>query len=373
MHEHVRGSIAVADSPNGRSQSITEIRARCNVSEQVPDYVGQDAHVNFGPRWNNLKCVRFGSQEALMTIELPEAFRVDLEHYRLHPAVLDMAGAAHALIKGYNRLEDFYLPFSYGKIRVNAHLPAKLFSHIRHREQENSKNGIAVFDITILDEDGKELVEISDFVLRKITAAAVTAGEGEPFRGLPSDLGYHIQVADGVKTFARLLSLGRLPQIVVAPKDLNTLMEPVSAIKDRPDWNGDGQTQAVLAQHPRPELPTTYIPPGTEPERQITQIWQELLGIQQVGIYDDFFELGGNSLLIVTIHSKVQQTFGVTFPVANMFQYPTVSSLANYVDQLIQGQGSRPSSKNLHERAQRQREALNRQRQLVNEKRRDDR
>ena len=50
---------------------------------------------------------------------------------------------------------------------------------------------------------------------------------------------------------------------------------------------------------------TTFVPAGTEQERKIAEIWQELLGIQQIGIHDDFFELGGHSLMIVTVHSRV--------------------------------------------------------------------
>ena len=55
----------------------------------------------------------------------------------------------------------------------------------------------------------------------------------------------------------------------------------------------------TLVQHSRPELLTRFVPPSTELERKIAEIWQELLGIQQVGIHDDFFELGGHSLMIV--------------------------------------------------------------------------
>ena len=70
-------------------------------------------------------------------------------------------GGAHALIRGRDRLKDFYVPLSYGKVRINAPLPAKLFSHIKVREENGTQKGIAVFDVTILDEDGMEIVQIS--------------------------------------------------------------------------------------------------------------------------------------------------------------------------------------------------------------------
>ena len=111
-------------------------------------------------------------------------------------------------------------------------------------------------------------------------------------------------------------------------------------------------------------------PRVTEQERRIAEIWQELLGIQQIGIHDDFFELGGHSLMIVSVHNKVQQIFDVTFPVAKMFQYPTINALANY---LREGQGDKPSYGDLRDRAERQREALARQKQLVKGKGSNDR
>jgi acyl carrier protein len=109
------------------------------------------------------------------------------------------------------------------------------------------------------------------------------------------------------------------------------------------------------------------VPAGTEQERRIAEIWQELLGIKQIGIHDDFFELGGHSLMIVSVHNRLQQTLNVTFPVAKMFQYPTINALANC---LRQGQDNKPSYENLRDRAKQQRE---RQRQLVKEKGTDDR
>ena len=139
---HARGSVRYVDSLPARAQVLSAIEARCNVSERISADVEQNKHVDFGPRWKNIKRVRFGNQEALLTLELPEAFRADLEQYKLHPALLDMAtGGAHALISGREKLKDFYVPLSYGKARINAPLPAKLFSHIRVREGQGASEG----------------------------------------------------------------------------------------------------------------------------------------------------------------------------------------------------------------------------------------
>ena len=47
----------------------------------------------------------------------------------------------------------------------------------------------------------------------------------------------------------------------------------------------------------RPDLPTAYTPPASDVERQITAVWQDALGIDDVGVHDNFFDLGGNSLI----------------------------------------------------------------------------
>ncbi|WP_414582649.1 amino acid adenylation domain-containing protein [Scytonema sp. PCC 10023] len=83
----------------------------------------------------------------------------------------------------------------------------------------------------------------------------------------------------------------------------------------------------------RPELEALYQPPQTEVEKTIADIWQEILQVENVGIHDNFFELGGHSLLLVQVHSKLQKTFQRDFSMIEMFQYPTISHLARYLNQ----------------------------------------
>lgn len=83
----------------------------------------------------------------------------------------------------------------------------------------------------------------------------------------------------------------------------------------------------------RPELDATYVAPQTEAEQVIATIWQELLHLEKVGINDNFFELGGHSLLLVQVHSKLQAIFHNDISIIHLFEYPTVSSLANYLSQ----------------------------------------
>ncbi|HSD82298.1 MAG TPA: amino acid adenylation domain-containing protein, partial [Anaerolineae bacterium] len=80
----------------------------------------------------------------------------------------------------------------------------------------------------------------------------------------------------------------------------------------------------------RPELETAYISPRSEAERIIAEIWKELLHVEQVGVNDNFFDLGGHSLLVMQIHSRLVAAFGKEFPMTELFRHTTVASLAQY-------------------------------------------
>jgi acyl carrier protein len=78
----------------------------------------------------------------------------------------------------------------------------------------------------------------------------------------------------------------------------------------------------------RPELSNEYIAPGNELERSITKIWQNILGIEKVGIQDNFFEIGGTSLKGIQIIAQLRRELNISIPVVKLFESPTISSMA---------------------------------------------
>ncbi len=80
-----------------------------------------------------------------------------------------------------------------------------------------------------------------------------------------------------------------------------------------------------------PVLTREHDAPRTEAEKALARIWQEVLGVQNVGIHDDFFELGGHSLLAVAIQTKVERVFGKRLPLASMIQAPTIQQFSALV------------------------------------------
>ncbi|NMG06761.1 non-ribosomal peptide synthetase [Brasilonema sp. UFV-L1] len=81
------------------------------------------------------------------------------------------------------------------------------------------------------------------------------------------------------------------------------------------------------------QLETTYIKPQTDLEKSIATVWQKALNVEKVGIHDNFFDLGGHSLLMVMVHSQLRQIFQADFSILQLFKYPTISSLAKFFNQ----------------------------------------
>jgi acyl carrier protein len=103
-----------------------------------------------------------------------------------------------------------------------------------------------------------------------------------------------------------------------------------------------------------------YVAPVGETESAIAGIWQEVLGVERVGMHDNFFDLGGNSLLVVQAYDRLTEAMGDRLTLVELFQYPTVTLLAA---RLSAGQEQAAASLSAAEtRALRQREAMQRQR-----------
>ena len=111
----------------------------------------------------------------------------------------------------------------------------------------------------------------------------------------------------------------------------------------------------------RPELDTRFVAPRNEVETTVAEIWQRLLKVERVGRDDNFFDLGGHSLLMVQAHSALLKTLPSALTILDLFRYPTVKSLAEF---LSHGETKTVSFEKAQDRAQNRRLALNRTRQL---------
>ncbi len=172
---------------------------------------------------------------------------------------------------------------------------------------------------------------------------------------------FALSTAEGVEAARRILTQATGSPIVVSTGDLRMRMaqRPSASL---PTHAPEGKSVAAL--HPRPALPTPYVAPRTEFEKNIVGVWQKVLGIDSIGIDDNFFELGGNSLIAVQTIAQLKKTLHVEVPAAMLYQKPTVRHLAELLSQ-DEDEADRQRSEKLAKR----KEELGRRSQVLQQRR----
>ena len=127
--------------------------------------------------------------------------------------------------------------------------------------------------------------------------------------------------------------------------------------------------EARSTLYARPVMVGTFVAPRTEAEVIVAAVWGELLGIKEVGASDNFFDLGGHSLLLMKVHARLVERFGRDVPVVEMFRHPTVASLAALFSRPAAEAEVAPDFEEAHSRARRQNDTLIRQRRMMEERR----
>jgi acyl transferase domain-containing protein len=84
----------------------------------------------------------------------------------------------------------------------------------------------------------------------------------------------------------------------------------------------------IRTAYPRPALREPYVAPVTEMQKKAAEVWQRVLAIEEIGINDDFFELGGNSLLATQLVTEMRETFTTPVPLRDFFETPTIAAVS---------------------------------------------
>jgi NAD(P)-dependent dehydrogenase (short-subunit alcohol dehydrogenase family)/acyl carrier protein len=142
---------------------------------------------------------------------------------------------------------------------------------------------------------------------------------------------FGIRFGEGAEVLQRVLG-HNLPHVYVQNRDLNldiegsrhlaqTLFDHISVTR-------------MSRRYPRPELGISFIEPRNEIEQKIADIWCETLGIEAVGIDDNFFDLGGNSLIGINLVSRLRSRLGLpSLPSLILYQAPSVRALSEQINQ----------------------------------------
>jgi acyl transferase domain-containing protein len=130
------------------------------------------------------------------------------------------------------------------------------------------------------------------------------------------------------QAFLRILHGARSPQVIVCERDLFHLLEQGS---DEVEEQEQQEKDISDAGYARPNLPTEYISPSGDMEEQLADMWQDLLGVKEVGRNDSFFRLGGHSLVALQLLNRVRETFDVEMSAETSFEAPTIAELAERI------------------------------------------
>lgn len=324
--EHSSGNVALRPPITPSVVDRHAIAARCRDKEIVFDEhhrTKQERYFEFGPRWRCLKRLYVGKHEGLAELELNQKFLGDFPDFRIHPALLDLAtGCSLYLIHGYEDSSDLYLPLSYKKIRIFASIPPVLYSHIRSRPEDKVRGDVAVFDIDLFDEKGRVVAEAEGFTMRRMSDPSRALEENTPARSSSASvedgsIGFWdlpgIPPPDGARALTHIL-LAETPSVLVA-----AAQEP----------GGTNSRPSGL-----PNRATASPAPVEGAEGVIAGWWRDLLGVEQVGPDDDFFDLGGHSLVGVRLFAKIKKTYQVDLDLAVLFEARTVRQLAGVIGKL---------------------------------------
>ena len=328
---HVTAAARLVPDEPAPTHDVAAIRLRCTGRVEVsPDGFPDQQFMDFGPRWANFVRAEFGEAEALVSVEMPHEYVPELADLWLHPSLLDMlTGNAQALIPGYSKAETFYVPFSYGRVLVRGPLPRRALSHVCLRE---SSSNTAVFDVTVMDAYGREVVAIEAFRMRRTRADSVLTAAPATVIDRPAAhfddpiaaaIREGIRPTEGVDALDRLLLDDLGPQVITSAVDLH-------------DWIAKIDAEATIAGEPateslrfeRPDIGTEFEPPSTPIERELASMWQDLLGVQTVGRNDDFFELGGQSLSAVRLFTRLRHRYEIDLPLTTLFEGSTIAACA---------------------------------------------
>jgi acyl transferase domain-containing protein/thioesterase domain-containing protein/acyl carrier protein len=323
---------------------VSAIRARCSAARTASTgkklAAAQETQLVFGPRWKVLDSCAYGSREGIADLSL-DAAAEDGKNWHFHPGLLDIAtGWAMELIDDYHA-DKLWVPVSYDNVRVYHRLPERIVSWVRSSGSNRNADETASFDITIAMPDGTVCMEIQGFSIKRLSDMSalsapvkVSASEFEPAdfgkstqplshaeERFQHNLSQGIRPQEGAEAFLRALAR-KEPQVFVSSLDMDALVEQAEISND---------VKSDTQKFDRPQLDGDYVAPESEIERTLVGIWEDLLGVQNVGVEDSFFDLGGHSLIAVRLFAKVRKTYSVDFPISILFEAPTIRACASLI------------------------------------------
>lgn len=346
---HATGWARVVARGEDSYRDLAAVREQCRVRETLGSrreileraraerWTDGPLRFQVGPRWEVLDTLELGEGHVLARMALDERFLDDVKTHHLHPALLDMAVGVFRI----DADDPNYLPLSYGAVRQHRPLTPVIWCHAWAAERNRESVETLSCDMEILDDQGRLLVEITDYSVKRVhdvdtlmeqinvsveAARALVDSPGEP--DVLDELSRGLDLPTAQAAFDTVLACPDLPRhVIVSPRPVAEMIALADRATEMLFGVGDPAGQAG-SRHPRPTLDTPYVEPRTPIEADIAAIWEETLGIDRVGVHDDFFALGGHSIAAVQIGTRVRSRLGVSFDLKDFYGTPTVAHLA---------------------------------------------
>jgi aryl carrier-like protein len=140
--------------------------------------------------------------------------------------------------------------------------------------------------------------------------------------------GFVMTGGEGAEAFGRILACDGGTQVVVSTGDLHARIDQWVRLQAAAGAPAEAAPAQASNRLPRPSLQTEFVAPRGDLERSLASVWQDLLGLERVGVNDSFFELGGDSLLGIQLVGRMKLQLGVKVSAVTLYEAPTVAALA---------------------------------------------
>lgn len=138
---------------------------------------------------------------------------------------------------------------------------------------------------------------------------------------------------EGVEIFERIVD-NPIEQVLVLKENLQNRIQATMAPKAKSSGADSSPPDSIpRSVHPRPRLRNDYAAPRNPLEQRLADAWQKFFGIDRIGIFDDFFDLGGDSLLAVQLVSQLKKTLDMDIPGHSLLHASTIAALAELISQ----------------------------------------
>ena len=346
--EHAAGTIAAAEAIGGTDLA--------GIWTELPpmEYDGLAGWIDFGTRWPEVSRSHGDGLRRIAELELRQEFHGELAHHPLHPAIVD---AASGVLTDIERGRS-YVPFLYRKVTFLRPLTPRVTVYTRLMTDQERRPRPTDFDLHDTD-TGELLVRLSGFTLREVDTGTFGAGEAQPPAARPAAPAPSAREAaeptpglldprTGSQVLLALL-VGGLPPVV-------SVDAPGARLEvDGIPWL-DGPSAGPAPSHPAPAappVPAPVVPVSAAPApvaapipaptadgpaagdsviEILSGLWTDALGVPGIGLDEDFFDVGGNSLAAVALVDLINRRFGARLGAGAMFEFPTIRLLAGTIE-----------------------------------------